>query len=281
MVMSVKPTIGKSNKFSVGVRSSIDLRRRILEVVACAGRGHIGPALSILDILDVLYGSVMQGNGDVDNSNRDRFILSKGHGCLGLYVVLEKYGLIGNEDLESFCSFDSAFGGHPENFKLPAIEFSTGALGHGPSLAIGLAVGANLMNKRSRVYVLVGDGELNEGSIWEAAAHASKHRLSNLCLIVDKNGMQASGRLEVVLDMEPIREKWESFGFLVLEVDGHNKEELIRVLNFKDSDSKLPRVVIANTIKGKGVREAENSPIWHHKAKISVEEVRRLILDLY
>ena len=261
---------------------SKDLRKNVIKMVEVDKRGHIGPALSLIEIMRVFFDSFL--NFDATNpkwEKRDRFILSKGHGCLGLYVVLEKYGLIGNEDLESFCSFDSAFGGHPENFKLPAIEFSTGALGHGPSLAIGLAVGANLMNKRSRVYVLVGDGELNEGSIWEAAAHASKHRLSNLCLIVDKNGMQASGRLEVVLDMEPIREKWESFGFLVLEVDGHNKEELIRVLNFKDSDSKLPRVVIANTIKGKGVREAENSPIWHHKAKISVEEVRRLILDLY
>ena len=257
------------------------LTKRILEIVSRAGRGHIGPALSILDIVDVLYGNVMNNPQELDDVNRDRFILSKGHGCLALYAVLEKYGLIGKEDLESFCSFDSAFGGHPENFRLPHIEFSTGALGHGPSLGTGLAIGSKLLKRSSRVYVLLGDGELNEGSIWEAAMHAHKHKVNNLCFIVDKNRMQASGRVEEVLDMEPIREKWESFGFLVREVDGHNREELAAELDFKISESELARVILANTIKGKGLKEAENSPIWHHKAKISLTDIEHLQAGLY
>ena len=270
----------ENEEFSTEISRLGLLRRRILEIIARAGRGHLGPALSILEIVDVLYGSVLRNVSDICDINRDRFILSKGHGCLALYVVLEKYGLIGRENLESFGSFNSAFGGHPESFKLPAIEFSTGALGHGPSLAVGLAVGAKLQKSKSRIYVLIGDGELNEGSIWEAAAHAHKHKLNNLCVIVDKNGMQAYGHLEDVLDMEPLRGKWESFGFVVREVDGHDTNELKEVLDFQEIDSAAPLVVIANTIKGKGVGEAENSPIWHHKARISVEESERLIAGL-
>jgi transketolase len=257
-------------------RTSIILRRRILEISGLAGRGHIGPALSILDILDVLYGEVLKGVHENSIPDRDRFILSKGHGCLALYVVLEKYGLIGQEVLESFCSFDSAFGGHPEHHRLPAIEFSTGSLGHGPSLATGLALGAKLKSEDSRIYVLVGDGELNEGSVWEAAMHAKKHQLSNLCVIVDRNGMQASGRQEEVLDMEPLGDKWNSFGFLVREVDGHDPNQLRAVLDFNPSDAKHPQAIIAHTVKGKGVKEAENSSEWHHKAKISIEEIERL-----
>jgi transketolase len=268
--------LNEGNDSSINYPDSKELRKRILDVVEHAGRGHIGPALSILDIMDILYGAVMRNIDGDSNMERDRFILSKGHGCLALYVVLEKYGLIGNENLESFCSFNSVFGGHPESIKLSAIEFSTGALGHGPSLAVGLAVGAKLMNTHSRIYVLVGDGELNEGSIWEAAAHAYKHKLNNLCMIIDRNGMQASGNLEEVLDMEPLREKLESFGFLVSECDGHNREELIHALDFEEFDSDLPRAVIANTVKGKGLKEAENSPTWHHKAKISSEEIQIL-----
>lgn len=261
--------------------SLVNMRRRVLEISALAGRGHIGPALSILDILDVLYGEVMNDVREELSPKRDRFILSKGHGCLALYVVLEKYGLIGDENLESFCSFNSAFGGHPEHHRLPAIEFSTGSLGHGPSLATGLAIGARLKNHTSRIYVLVGDGEINEGSVWEAAVHAKKHQLNNLCVIVDRNEMQASGRQEEVLDMEPLVDKWESFGFLVTEVDGHDRQELYTALNFLHSDSEKPQLVIARTVKGKGVREAEHSPAWHHKAKISREDIDRLMSGIY
>jgi len=263
-----------------GISNSTHLRKRVLEICAKAGRGHIGPALSILDIIEVLYGSVMKDATHNQYKDRDRFILSKGHGCLALYVVLEKYGLIGKERLETFCNFDSAFGGHPEHHRLPAVEFSTGSLGHGPSLATGLAMGAKLKRTHSRVFVLVGDGELNEGSVWEAAAHARKHNLENLCVIVDRNQMQASGSVEEVLDMEPLGEKWKSFGFHVSEVDGHDYDELKKVLDFDLSGSNSPRVVIANTIKGKGVKEAEHSPAWHHKAKISMEEIDRLMLGV-
>ena len=254
--------------------------KRILEVVSVAGRGHIGPALSILDILDVLYGRVMRNCSNLNDLSRDRFILSKGHGCLSLYVVLEKYNLIGNNNLETFCQFHSVFGGHPENSGLPHVEFSTGALGHGPSLATGLAMGAKLLNNESRIYVLTGDGELNEGSVWEAAMHAQKHFLNNLCFIVDKNDMQAYGESKEVLNMEPMMEKWKAFGFSVSEVDGHSKNELEEALNFGISDSSTPRIVIAKTIKGKGLKSAENSPAWHHKARISSEDIEELLTGL-
>jgi len=256
------------------------LTKRILEIVSRAGRGHIGPALSILDIVDVLYGNVMNNPQELDDVNRDRFILSKGHGCLALYAVLEKYGLIGKEDLESFCSFDSAFGGHPENFRLPHIEFSTGALGHGPSLGTGLAIGSKLLKRSSRVYVLLGDGELNEGSIWEAAMHAHKHKVNNLCFIVDKNRMQASGLVDTVVPLSPLIDKWKAFGFDVLEVNGHDILEIEKCLNTPLNQFGKPRVVLAHTVKGKGFKSAENSTLWHHKAKITKNEIDLLRKEL-
>ena len=258
----------------------VELIKRILEVVSNAGRGHIGPALSILDILDVLYGSVMFNYQHLEESTRDRFILSKGHGCLALYVVLEKYELLQGLDLKTFCSFSSVFGGHPENYGLPHVEFSTGSLGHGPSLAVGLAMGSKLRKSDSRVFVLIGDGEINEGSVWEAAMHAHKHQLNNLCFIVDNNRMQASGKVEEVLNLAPMRQKWEAFGFFVREVYGHNRVELEEALNFRLFDSQKPKIVIANTTKGRGLKEAENSPIWHHKAKITPEDVETLLKGL-
>lgn len=268
-----------SNQTRANVRR-VELLRRILEVVAKAGRGHLGPALSILDILEVLYGSVMRNYRNLDDATRDRFILSKGHGCLGLYVVLEKYELLQDHDLDTFCSFSSIFGGHPESFELPHIEFSTGSLGHGPSLATGLAMGAKLHKTDSRIYVLIGDGEINEGSVWEAAMHAHKHKLNNLCFIVDNNGMQANGKVEDVVNLEPLKQKWEAFGFSVREVDGHNSADLEAALNFQLQDSLKPKIVIAKTIKGRGLKEAENSSFWHHKAKITREDVNRLLEGL-
>lgn len=256
------------------------LVRRILEVVANAGRGHVGPALSILDILDVLYGNVMCNYRNLEDLTRDRFILSKGHGCLALYVILEKYELLQNHDLETFCSFSSIFGGHPECTGITHVEFSTGSLGHGPSLATGLAMGAKIHKSDSRIYVLIGDGELNEGSVWEAAMHAHKHKLNNLCFIVDNNGMQAYGKVEAVLNLEPLKQKWEAFGFLVQEVDGHNRAELEDALNFRLIDSPKPKMIIAKTVKGRGLKEAENSSFWHHKTKITTEDVEKLLKGL-
>ena len=261
---------------------SIRLRKRVLEIARRAGRGHIGPALSIIEIVDVLYRQVMMNTGNFHRkkwSKRDRFLLSKGHGCLGLYVVLEDLGLLDDLNLSNFCSYESNFGGHPESSTVPVIEFSTGSLGHGLPVAVGLAVAAKLKQESWRVFVVVGDGELNEGSNWEAAAHAHKHKLDNLVVIVDYNNMQASGEVSDVLDMHPLKDKWEAFGFETIEVNGHDREELEQTLNARSANNS-PLCIIAYTVKGKGIKKAENSSVWHHKARISAEEIDSLTLDL-
>ena len=255
---------------------SIQLRERLLAITEIGGRGHLGPALSIMEILDVAYRNVMDYSLIAKGSQlRDRFLLSKGHGCLSLYVVLEDLGLLENLDLESFCRYESAFGGHPESATVPTIEFSTGSLGHGLSVGVGMAKAAKLREENWRVFILVGDGEINEGSIWEAAAHASKHKLNNLVVIVDYNDMQASGPVNEVLEMSSIRKKWEAFGFDTEEINGHDSkviEESLMRINL----TSLPRCIIAYTVKGKGISQAENSPDWHHKSKITSEEILML-----
>jgi transketolase len=254
----------------------------ILGAASSAGRGHIGPALSILEILRSLYNEILVHDPKKPNlEHRDVFILSKGHGALGLYAVLADCGYFHLDELETFCKFDSRLGGHPEWHTLPGIEFSTGSLGHGLAVAVGIATAFTIkqLNKR-RVYTLIGDGELAEGSIWESALHANKHKLGNLCLIVDFNNMQANGALENVLEISNIPNKLTSFGFEVIEVNGHSMNELKAALDFNSSKNK-PLAVIAHTVKGKGIRAAENSPEWHHKAKISKEEISLLMESLY
>lgn len=258
-----------------------ELRKIILGAARIAGRGHIGPALSILEIIRCLYESVLVHDPkDPNFENRDVFILSKGHGALGLYAVLANSGYFDVSELESFCKFDSRLGGHPEWHSLPGVEFSTGSLGHGLAVAVGIAVAfSNKKQASRRVYSLVGDGELAEGSIWESSLHAAKHNLGNLCLIVDFNNMQANGPLNKVLEITDIPNKFSSFGFKVVEINGHSISEIKSALDFKpDSDS--PLAVIAHTIKGKGIRIAENSSEWHHKAKITEDEVTLLMENL-
>lgn len=248
------------------------MRIRVIEVAERAGRAHIGPALSVIDIVHVLYRDIM--NRELlclRDERRDRFILSKGHGCLGLYVVLEKFGLLGNERLEDYCKYDSGLGGHPESKTLDSVEFSTGSLGHGLPVAVGMAYALKLNQSDSKVIVLLGDGESAEGSNWEAALHASKHKLKNLWVIIDFNNMQASGLLEDVLPLEPIEEKWQAFGFETKSINGHSEVEIKDI--FKTMTSDKPKCIIANTIKGKGIPIAEDSSEWHHKAKISETEI--------
>ena len=256
------------------------LRERLLSVTELGQRGHIGPALSILEIVDVAYKRVMDSTLIKSQSpKRDRFLLSKGHGCLGLYVVLEDLGLLDGLNLESYCKYESSFGGHPESATVPAIEFSTGSLGHGLPVGVGMAKAAKIRNEGWKVFVLLGDGELNEGSIWEAAAHASKHKLDNLIVIVDFNNMQASGPVHEVLDMSSLREKWQAFGFDTSEVNGHDERAIEDSLT-KEPKNSMPRCVIAYTVKGKGITQAENSTLWHHKARITSEEIEILRVGL-
>lgn len=257
---------------------SIYLRKLILEAVASGGRGHIGSALSLIEIIDTLYSYILKHDPNNPNwSERDVFILSKGHGCLGLYAVLANAGYFPENELETFCRFDSRLGGHPELNDLPGIEFSTGSLGHGLAFASGVAKAFKLRHQiQRRVFVVLGDGELGEGSIWESAAHASKHELNNLCAFVDFNGMQSYGDLEEVLPPGNLQDKWQSFGFDVLEINGHSRDSIRTAVNHLGKSNK-PLIVISHTVKGKGFLPAENSASWHHKASISREEVLRLL----
>ena len=256
---------------------SREIRKLVLNGLEGGGRGHLGPALSLLEILRSLYDDVMFH--DPSNSKletRDRFILSKGHGVLGLYAVLAMHGYFPIQELNTFCKFDSRLPGHPESGALPGIEFSTGSLGHGLPVAVGLAASSRIKNQNWRTFVLIGDGEMGEGSIWEAALHASKHQLGRLTVIMDYNKMQASGSIEQVLPLEPILQKWESFGFEVSQVNGHDVTALTSNLSTPSMSLGKPRFVLAHTVKGKGLGVAENSSKWHHKAKITLEEVSML-----
>lgn len=253
------------------------LRRLIFHAIEKGGRGHIGPALSLVEIVRVLYDDILRYRADDPKwSERDRFVLSKGHGCLALYAVLADKGFFPLAEMDRFCQFDSILGGHPEVI-VPGVEACTGALGHGLPIGVGLALAARIRKRDSRVIVLMGDGEINEGSVWEAAACADKHRLGNLTAIIDYNKIQSAGSVFEIQSMEPLADKWKSFGFRVLECNGHDVEELHRQLGAAiNSSTGGPSVVICHTVKGKGIPAAENNATWHHKSDLS-EDVLQTI----
>ena len=258
-------------------KRSRELRRLVIQMIEGDRRGHIGPALSLIEILRVLYDSFLRFD-PVNGAwlGRDRFILSKGHGCLALYAILADKGFFPKEYLPNFCKPTSSLGGHPERGKIPGIEATTGALGHGLSMGIGMAVAARIRRQRQRVVVVVGDGEINEGSVWEAAMSASKHKLSNLTVFVDYNKLQSYGPTKEVLDLDPLTDKWRSFGFEAEEVDGHDVKALERLMARLPLNPQKPTAVICHTIKGKGIHFAEGSGEWHHKSGISDEEIAAL-----
>lgn len=243
-------------------------------------RGHLGSALSIVEILRMLYDEILRY--DPKNPkwpNRDRFILSKGHGCLALYVVLADKGFYPKSELNKFCQCDGILGGHPEH-TIPGVEASTGSLGHGLSIGIGIALSAVFEKANYRTFILVGDGECNEGSIWEAAMCASKHRLNNLTVIVDYNKKQSYSNTCEVQDMEPFADKWRCFGFAVTEVDGHNIDELRAVFSTLPIEPDKPSAILCHTVKGKGIKYVENDLSWHHKSKITDDEIGLLLAEL-
>ena len=246
---------------------SNNVRKSIIEEVYSANSGHPGGALSIADILTVLYFNQMNINPEKPNDeNRDRFVLSKGHASPALYAVLAEKRYFPKEDLKSFRKLNSYLQGHPDMKHIPGVDMSTGSLGQGLSSANGMAMISKLDKKGVRVYCLVGDGEIEEGQIWEAAMTSSKYKLDNLCLIVDNNNLQIDGTIEDVMSSYPIDEKFKSFGFNVINIDGHDFEQIINAFESAKMCKGKPTAIIAKTIKGKGISFMENKAEWHGKA---------------
>ncbi len=246
---------------------SKEVRRGIIEEVYRAESGHPGGSLSIADILTVLYFNVL--NIDPTNSkweDRDRFVLSKGHCSPALYSILANRGYFDKELLKSFRNLESNLQGHPDMNKVPGVDMTTGSLGQGLSVANGMAIAGKMNNKQYRVYCLLGDGEIEEGQVWEAAMTANKYKLDNLCVIVDNNNLQIDGTIEEVMSSYPIDEKFKSFGFQIINIDGHNIQEIIDAFDVAKNVKGKPTCIIAKTIKGKGVSFMENKAEWHGKA---------------
>ena len=245
---------------------AFQVRKNILEMAVSAGSNsaHFGGALSITEIISTLFAYQMK----IDKKNplweeRDRFILSKGHACLAYYAALCEVGYISKEELKTFEKNDTNLLGHPVINRKLGIDFSNGSLGMGLSLGIGVAISSKKKGKNFSVYVIVGDGECNEGSIWEAAMAAPNFKLDNLYVIIDKNNFQQTGSNKEIMNVEKLKDKWTSFGWHTTEVDGHNIQDLYNFFN-KSKDIKKPKAIIANTIKGKGFSFSENNNEWHH-----------------
>lgn len=243
---------------------AVEIRRLLLNVIYTAKTGHTGGALSSADILTALFYKIMRLNPKEPGwDGRDRFILSKGHCVEGYYSILADLGYISGETLFTFSQPESPLIGHPNNH-IPGIEMNTGALGHGLSLGTGMALGFKLDKKDNRVFVLMGDGEQAEGSIWEAAMAASNYKLDNLVAIIDRNRLQISGDTEDIMALEPLDMKWRAFGWNVREIDGNDMASIVRTLNECPFEKERPSLIIAHTVKGKGVHEMENVAKWHH-----------------
>jgi transketolase len=261
------------------VQKSTACRRRILQIIKKAKAGHTAGSLSCVDILNVLFNRIMNISPDnFTDKNRDRYIQSKGHSVEALYTVLADKGFFPDAELDTFSTYTSHFVGHPTR-KIPGIEHNTGALGHGLSVSVGMAIAAKLDNASYKVYTLLGDGEFAEGSNWEAFMSAAHYKLDNILAILDYNKLQITGAVDSVCNPEPIRAKLESFGWEVREVDGHNLTEMERVFKQIPFKSGKPNFVIAHTIKGKGVSFMENDYVWHHKVP-SDEEYEKAMSEL-
>lgn len=248
---------------------SKDIRNDIVDMIYSAGSGHLGGSLSCVEILVALYHKLMNLNLDNEESRIDKFILSKGHASSCYYAVLSSKGYIPHEDLKTFRKFDSYLEGHP-CIKINGVDVSSGSLGQGLSIANGMAISKKVSGKEGNVYCLVGDGEIEEGQIWEACMSSSKYNLNNLILFVDNNGLQIDGTIKDVKNVDNLEEKFNSFGFYVQRINGHNFDEILTsVSNAKKSNK--PNVIIANTIKGKGISFMENKAEWHGK-KLTDEE---------
>ena len=247
-------------------RKANTIRKSVVKMVARGGGGHIGSALSIVDIVTVLYFGVLKVDpSKPDWKERDRFVLSKGHGCVALYAALAHRGFFPVDLLDTFYQDGTTLLGHPELQKVPGLECSSGSLGHGLSIGVGFSLAAKADHLSYRTFVLLGDGECDEGSVWEAAMSAGHFRLDNLVAIVDYNKIQATGPTSEVMSLEPLAAKWRAFGWAVREVDGNDAGKVLSALSRVPFRAGKPSVLIAHTIKGKGVSFMENQVIWHYR----------------
>ena len=257
-----------------------EIRRSIVSMITEAKSGHPGGSLSATDILTALYFSEM----NIDPANpkmegRDRFVLSKGHAAPAIYATLAERGYFSKDELMTLRKFGSRLQGHPDMKKLPGIEISTGSLGQGLSVANGMALNAKMFNENYRTYAILGDGEIQEGQIWEAAMTAAHYKLDNLCAFLDNNNLQIDGNVSEIMGVEPLDKKWEAFGWNVIKIDGHDFEQILSALDKARECKDKPTMVIAKTIKGKGVSFMENVCGFHGVAP-TLEELERALAEL-
>ena len=246
-------------------KKSLEYRRTIIEIIYNSGAGHTGGSLSCIDILNVLYNGILEITpNNFSTIERNNYIHSKGHSVEALYTVLCDVGFFKKEDLKTLNAFDSHFIGHPTR-KVSGVEHNTGALGHGLSVAVGLALAKKKDKSKKKVFALLGDGELSEGSVWEACTSASKYQLDNLIVVVDRNHLQITGKTEDVNPIEPLMDKFNSFGLSTKEIDGNSVQQLNEILSSTPFEKKKVSLIIANTVKGKGISFMENEVVWHHK----------------
>jgi transketolase len=261
-------------------KRALEIRKTVLNLTYKAGSGHPGGSLSIADLMAVLYFKEM--NVDVNNPknpDRDRFVLSKGHAAPALYGTLKERGFLKDEDMQNFRQVGGILQGHPDMKHIPGVDMTTGSLGQGISSAVGMAIAGKLDKKSYRVYCILGDGELEEGEVWEASMSASHYKLDNLCVIVDNNNLQIDGKITEVMSSYPIDEKFKAFGFNVINIDGNNIEEIAEAFDSAREYKGKPTAIIAKTIKGKGVSFMEDNVGWHGKAP-NEEEYNLAIKEL-
>ncbi len=259
---------------------SYELRKKVVEMIVAGKGGHIGGDMSVMDILVALYFKEMNiGPENQDDGNRDHFVMSKGHSVEAYYAVLARKGFFPmDEVISQFSKFGTPYIGHPNN-KLPGIEMNSGSLGHGLPVCVGMALAGKMDGKDYRVYTVMGDGELAEGSVWEGAMAAGHYKLDNLCAVVDRNRLQISGGTEEVMSHDSQEERWYSFGWNVISVDGNDIGQLVHAFEIAKGYKGKPTVVIANTVKGCGSAVMENKASWHHKVPTQ-EEMEQIMKDL-
>jgi transketolase len=256
------------------------IRRHIIRMLTKAGSGHPGSSLSTVDLLVALFYNKLRHNPQLPKwPDRDRFIMSKGHACPALYAILAEMGYFDIAKLDTLRQFGSILQGHPCMKTTPGIEISGGSLGQGLSVGLGIALAARLDKKSYRTYVMLGDGEIEEGQVWEAAMAASHYKVDNLCAILDQNGLQIDGFIHEIMSPYPIPDKWRGFGWHVIEIDGHNYESILAAYDEAEKIKGRPTIIVAKTVKGKGVSFMENQVDWHGKAP-SKEESERALAEL-